>query len=126
MSVLLQQEGGDHYSKLTIQPFDLGYKVCEGDSGFVKVAKYITRDKEDMVLQINKAIHVVRMAEVLRDDRVFFAEAHWKYTMLTDFAEQFKYARTIREALWLYAIGEYHQCIEQLKDLREWYRDASN
>ncbi|CAL9972367.1 hypothetical protein VPHD281_0056 [Vibrio phage D281] len=66
MSPFDKQQGGTHYKDVAIQPIQLGYAVFGGDTCAVKVAKYLTREKDDWSGQIDKAEHILEM----------FAEAH--------------------------------------------------
>lgn len=66
MSPFDKQQGGTHYKDVAIQPIQLGYAVFGGDSCAVKVAKYLTREKDGWGIQIDKAEHILEM----------FAEVH--------------------------------------------------
>lgn len=48
---------------MRIQPFKLAYTVANGDAGFCKIVKYITRVKGDRNINLQKALHVVDMLE---------------------------------------------------------------
>lgn len=61
MSAFNKQQGGNHYKNTAVQPLQLGYAVFNGDSCAVKVAKYLTREKEGWAVQIDKAEHILEM-----------------------------------------------------------------
>jgi hypothetical protein len=68
MSALDTQVGGGHYNEMGVQPLEAtylnyGYVGLEA-AVFCKVSKYIQREKDTKVVNINKAIHCL---EVLRD-----------------------------------------------------------
>jgi len=53
------QVGGDHYKNMKMQPMELAY-IVGGSPAFTKVAKYITRKKDDRTLNLEKAIHCIQ------------------------------------------------------------------
>lgn len=61
---LSKQVGGDHYKKQAIQPIELAY-ILNASPCFTKLAKYITRDKGDRNLDLEKTIHVIELEEGL-------------------------------------------------------------
>lgn len=54
-----KQVGGDHYKNMKLQPLELTY-IVGGSPVFCKVAKYITRKKDDRKLNLEKAIHCLQ------------------------------------------------------------------
>lgn len=56
------QVDGDHYKKQKMQPIELAYLVG-GTPCFTKLAKYITRDKGDRNINLDKAIHCIAIEE---------------------------------------------------------------
>lgn len=59
------QVGGDHYTKLAIQPLELtllnmGYEAFKG-ACYTKINKYMIRNKDYEVEQLDKAAHVLSM-----------------------------------------------------------------
>lgn len=59
MSNALQtQVDGNHYKVLKIQPLELAYLIGASPC-FTKAAKYLTRDKGDQKINIDKALHVI-------------------------------------------------------------------
>ena len=64
-SPLAAQVGGDHYKKQGLQPFEItfanfGYAGVRA-SVYTKVNKYLTRDKNDHMENIEKAIHCLQI-----------------------------------------------------------------
>ena len=57
-NALNTQVDGDHYKKQKIQPLELAYLIGATPC-FTKLAKYITRDKGDKLINLDKAIHCV-------------------------------------------------------------------
>ena len=55
------QIAGQHYTNLLIQPILLSYIVAGGDSVFTKAAKYLSRDKGDKLVNLQKALHCVQL-----------------------------------------------------------------
>ena len=65
LGAMEQQEGGDHYKKLGVQPMELvlvnmGYEAFRG-ACYTKINKYMIRDKDAEVGQLKKAAHVLQM-----------------------------------------------------------------
>lgn len=63
-NALNTQVDGDHYKKQKIQPIELAYLVG-GTPCFTKLAKYATRDKGDRLINLDKAIHCIRIEHEL-------------------------------------------------------------
>jgi hypothetical protein len=65
MSALDSQVGGDHYKKQRLQPFEICYETFgyQGvrHSAYVKILKYLVRDKDDHRQNLEKAIHVLQI-----------------------------------------------------------------
>ncbi len=61
MSAFNTQVNGTHYKDKAIQPIQLAYAVFGGDTCACKIAKYLTREKDDWITQIEKAEHVFQM-----------------------------------------------------------------
>lgn len=61
MSAMTQQVDGEHYLEMLIQPLELSYLIAEGDASFCKLVKYITRNKGERKVNLEKAIHVVKL-----------------------------------------------------------------
>jgi len=65
MSALDSQVGGDHYKNQGLQPFEICYKnfgyEAVRHSAYVKILKYLVRDKGDHRQNLEKAIHVLQI-----------------------------------------------------------------
>lgn len=59
-----EQVGGSHYTTMKLQPLQLTYLLSETPC-FCKLAKYLTRAKDDKVQQTEKAKHVSMLEEAL-------------------------------------------------------------
>lgn len=57
-SALETQQGGNHYKTMKLQPVKLGYKIGATPC-FVKLAKYLTRNKNDKKENLEKAFHCI-------------------------------------------------------------------
>ena len=66
-SALNTQVGGSHYTDQKMQPIELAYKL-NATPAFCKVAKYCSRKKDNMLGQIDKAIHCVALEQELREE----------------------------------------------------------
>ena len=68
------QMGGDHYTKMGVQPLEMtyanfGYEGIRA-SMYTKVNKYLTRDKGTHRQDLTKAIHVLQMQLEFYDNEV--------------------------------------------------------
>lgn len=66
MSGLGTQVSGTHYTAMKMQPIELAYKLY-GTPCFCKLAKYLTRDKGDKLVNLNKAKHCVQLEVDLKE-----------------------------------------------------------
>ena len=64
MTVTNKQIDGSHYVSMKLQPLQLTYLLSETPC-FCKVAKYLTRIKNDKLTQHEKALHCTQLEEVL-------------------------------------------------------------
>ena len=76
-SALDVQIDGQHYKNQKIQPIELAYKLG-GTPAFCKLAKYLTREKNDKKINLQKAYHCICLEEDLR----FWASYHYEYEMI--------------------------------------------
>lgn len=122
---LKSQVDGTHYSKLKIQPLELAYRL-NASPCFTKLAKYITRDKDDKSVQFDKAIHCIRIEkDLISDDNLYGIETSGYglidingRTDITDFCNQFQFSDTMKLALLAMYAEEYDAAIQHTKDLR--------
>lgn len=63
-SALEIQIDGQHYKNQKIQPIELAYKLG-GTPAFCKLAKYLTREKNDKKVNLQKAYHCICLEEDL-------------------------------------------------------------
>ena len=76
-SALEVQIDGQHYKNQKIQPIELAYKLG-GTPAFCKLAKYLTREKNDKKVNLQKAYHCI----CLEEDLKFWANYHYEYEMI--------------------------------------------
>jgi len=76
-SALEVQIDGQHYKNQKIQPIELAYKLG-GTPAFCKLAKYLTREKNDKKVNLQKAYHWI----CLEEDLKFWANYHYEYEMI--------------------------------------------
>lgn len=126
------QVDGTHYNQLKIQPIQLGYAL-NASPCFVKLAKYITRDKGDKHINLTKAIHVTQLEEeVVDSDNLYFMEDKGlrkfgsinedrALDLIYDFSEQFSYSEIIYDALADMFYGQHDEVIGHVQRLAEKY-----
>ena len=73
-SALETQQGGNHYKTMRLQPVELGYKLGATPC-FVKLAKYLTRNKNDKKENLEKAFHCICIEEDLVDCIQFYYDS---------------------------------------------------
>ena len=73
-SALETQQGGNHYKTMKLQPVELGYKLGATPC-FVKLAKYLTRNKNDKKENLEKAFHCICIEEDLVDCIQFYYDS---------------------------------------------------
>lgn len=76
-SALNVQIDGTHYKNQKIQPIELAY-ILGGTPAFCKLAKYLTREKNDKKVNLQKAYHCVCLEEDLQQ----WAQYHYKYEQI--------------------------------------------
>lgn len=64
MSATNSQVDGDHYKVMGVQPIELAYYLGASPC-FCKLAKYLTRDKGDRLVNLRKALHCIELEEEL-------------------------------------------------------------
>lgn len=99
------QVDGSHYTDLKIQPFQLAYAVADGDAGFCKLAKYITRKKGDTTINLQKAAHVCSMRKGVDAPVRNYALTPAQFILVHDFAAQTKHPDTVYTILDCYLQG---------------------
>ena len=120
------QVGGDHYSRLKIQPMILAY-IINASPCFFNVSKYITREKDNMIGQIDKAMHCIELEEELIDDISLYGMTMnmYKevipipyYDAIAQFSIQFKHSSYISDVLLYVHDGQYDMAKAKLRLLR--------
>ncbi len=118
MSGLGFQCDGTHYTAMKMQPVELAYKLY-GTPCFCKLAKYLTRDKGDKLVNLNKAKHCVQLEVDLK-------EYAFQYTDLLDLVsvdsgtaliQTFTDNQLYREALSRMWIGDYNGTLRVMDDI---------
>lgn len=82
---LNSQVDGDHYKRLKMQPLELAYLVG-GTPCFTKLAKYVTRDKGDRMINLDKAIHCIRIEQQINETSTYHLIE--SYPLLSSYAKQ--------------------------------------
>ena len=72
-SALETQQGGNHYKTMKLQPVELSYKIGATPC-FLKLAKYLTRNKNDKKENLEKAYHCICLEEELSEYTVFYTD----------------------------------------------------
>lgn len=72
-SALETQQGGNHYKTMRLQPVELGYKIGATPC-FVKLAKYLTRNKNDKKENLEKAFHCICLEQELSEYTIFYTD----------------------------------------------------
>lgn len=91
-SALETQQGGNHYKTMKLQPVELGYKIGATPC-FVKLAKYLTRNKNDKKENLEKAFHCICLEQELVDYVSFYHDSddvgflEYKDYMIDEFSE---------------------------------------
>jgi hypothetical protein len=130
MSALNKQVDGNHYKNQVVQPFELAYLVAGGDAGFCKFVKYLTRDKGDRKVNLEKAIHVTelkaQMVLTFSLQPIVISPQNGKLLQLAtgtlDLTEDcdFDTPKVILLALYTgFLVNDFETCIEVIKDMIE-------
>jgi hypothetical protein len=121
-----RQVDGDHYCKLKIQPMMLAYSI-NASPCFHAVAKYITRDKDSVFVQLNKAMHCIELEEELMsaiapygDELDMCGEAFPipYYEKIVAFSAQFEHSNLISAVLLYVHDRQYCMAKSKLKLLK--------
>ena len=130
MSAFDKQVDGNHYKNQVVQPFELAYLVAGGDAGFCKFVKYLTRDKGDRKVNLEKAIHVTELkAQIVLHyglQPIVISPQNNKLLQLAtdtlDLTEEsdFETPKVLMLALYTgFLAHDFEECIEVLKDMIE-------
>lgn len=91
-NALEQQVGGSHYKDMKMQPAELAYKVG-GSPMFCKLAKYLTREKGDRNMNLEKALHCIALENEMIDLRCQNYKVYvtgYKSEEIKEFCNQFE------------------------------------
>ena len=117
------QVDGNHYSKLKIQPMQLAYSI-NASPCFMNVCKYITREKDAVFIQLNKAKHCIDLEEELIGEYALYGDELDMggqavpvkyYEKITAFADQFEYSTLIAAILLYVHDRQYDMARHQLR-----------
>lgn len=86
------QVSGSHYTNMKLQPIDLTYRLGATPC-FCKLAKYLTRDKGDKLVNLQKARHCVTLEMDLKD----YADLHYLSETAAELYASDKYLSIIQE-----------------------------
>ena len=119
---LSQQVDGSHYKGCKLQPMELAYKLGESPA-FLKVAKYLIRDKGDKIINLKKAIHIAQIDEQLNGAKVYKAsKPKIKATELLKLLSDF--SKDVRVQDVLFAMYFYHYEVV-IRDVEQIIKDSS-
>lgn len=120
-SALDVQISGNHYKTQKIQPIELVYKLGATPC-FCKLAKYLTRDKGDKKINLQKARHCIQLEKDLRDYTVYYEKSmnlalkdNNNRTLISDFSD----IAYIQNSLVFMYLGFYTKAIEQVEEYAE-------
>jgi CCR4-NOT transcriptional regulation complex NOT5 subunit len=118
MTALEKQVGGDHYKKVEVQPIQIAYMLgCT--PLWVKVCKYITREKEDKIEDFQKAIHCIELENEmieLRSNKYMAEMVRYEQEDIKKFAMQYEDGEFIDEVLQHVYFGHYKKAAEAICD----------
>jgi hypothetical protein len=118
MSGLGTQQDGTHYTTMKLQPVQLAYMLY-GTPCFCKLAKYLTRNKGDKLINLNKAKHCVQLEVDLIDyaykytDNLDLVSADNATVLIHTFTDNELY----REALLRMWIGDYKGTLRVMDEI---------
>lgn len=124
-NALSTQIDGNHYKNQKIQPIELAYLVG-GTPCFTKLAKYVTRDKGDRMINLDKAIHCINIEKELSEKSLFHILSRYPSLKTDEFLDQahmlidlFSEDQHIRSALKYMMRQDYRQAVAEVEKLKE-------
>lgn len=115
-NALSTQIDGTHYKNQKMQPIELAYLVG-GTPCFTKLAKYLTRDKGDKIINLNKAIHCIQIEQEISSKA--------SYHILESYPSLQSYAKSDLAGMVIDVFSEDEQIREALKSMyNQRYEDA--
>ena len=118
MSALQGQVGGVHYTKLKIQPVEVAYEIGASPL-WLKVSKYLTRDKVDQQEDFRKAIHCIHLENELMELRCrnyVVAAVRYDHPAIRAFSDQFEDADLINSVLQDMFFGYFQSAVGDLQN----------
>ena len=123
MSALDVQIDGQHYKNVKIQPIELAYTLGASPA-FCKLAKYLSREKGDKKINLQKSRHCIQLELDLLNLNMYdrSSEGAYEYNfnsaqkLLTDFSEQFTTSSNFYNALDMMYQGYRETAIEYVED----------
>ena len=123
MSALDVQIDGQHYKNVKIQPIELAYTLGASPA-FCKLAKYLSREKGDKKINLQKARHCIQLELDLLSVFMYdlSSEGAYEYNfnsaqkLLTDFSEQFTTSKNFYNALDMMYNGYRETAIRYVED----------
>ena len=121
-SALDVQISGNHYKTQKIQPIELVYKLGATPC-FCKLAKYLTRDKGDKKINLQKARHCIQLEQDLEDYTLYYEDSmdaawiagEYKDGIIKDFSDN----DYIKNALCFMFAGIYLSAIKSVEEYAE-------
>lgn len=123
-SALDVQISGNHYKTQKLQPIELVYKLGATPC-FCKLAKYLTRDKGDKKINLQKARHCIQLEQDLEDYALYYEdsmEAAWevnrdgyKDKLIKNFSDN----EYIQSALVFMFAGIYPSAVKSVEEYAE-------
>lgn len=122
------QQDGDHYLKMRLQPIDLAYRLGATPC-FCKLAKYLTRNKGDKLVNLQKARHCVTLEMDLKD----YVDSHYLSEKAAELYSTDKYLSIIQEFsdnllikealihMWLF---KYEDTLKYVDEIISRYQDS--
>ena len=101
MSALDTQIQGTHYKNVKIQPIEIAY-MLGASPAWCKLAKYLSRDKGDKKINLQKAVHCIQLDMELQYCSYYHSLADvcdGNLFMIYDFANQFTEDDNFADAL---------------------------
>lgn len=125
MSGLGTQVSGTHYTAMKMQPVELAYRLY-GTPCFCKLAKYLTRDKGDKLVNLHKAKHCVQLEMDLKTyafqyiDHLDLVSVDSGAALINTFTDNQLY----REALLRMWFGDYNGALRAMDDIIAAYEES--
>ena len=124
MKGLGSQCDGTHYTAMKMQPVELAYKLSATPC-FCKLAKYLTRDKGDKLINLNKARHCIQLevdlldyAQVYRNNLDVIAVED-ALCLIEEFTDNIDY----QEALFQMWIGKYQKASDVVDEIIQKHKE---